>query len=125
MDSSKCINLGASILASNSPNKDVKADYGIWGQLMHEYLVLLQYHSNQFIHGQLKSSLEKAPVDDNFVFLGLQSCLFSRESYVDLVAKVTKLFHRLQIFLLQCVPAHLNVTWFRWPILRQLLHRLC
>jgi hypothetical protein len=80
--------------------------------------ILLQYFCNQLVHWQPKPSLKEASIYDNFVLLWVSSHNFYRKSYVDLIAKITKLLHCLQIFLLQGGSAYLDVAWFQWTILR-------
>lgn len=124
MNSKKLINFGATTLALYGPNKNTKTNYNIWCQLMHIYLVLLQYLHNQLAHWLSKSNLEEASIDDNFIFLRTWSCLFSRKSHIDFVAKITKLLHCLLIFFPYDGSIYLNLAWFRRPILGQIFCRL-
>jgi hypothetical protein len=55
-------------LALYNPNENATANYGIRSQLMHLYLITLQYLCNHLVHWKSKSCLEKALVYNNFVF---------------------------------------------------------
>jgi hypothetical protein len=75
------------------------------------------------VHRKLKSCLEKALVDDNFVFPRTRDCFIPREAHIDLVAKVTKLLHGLQVFFSQSGTTNLNIAQLLRPILGQLLDK--
>jgi hypothetical protein len=104
-------------LASYHPNKNAKADHYIWSKLMHVYLIPLQYLHNHFVLMKPKPCFEKAPINDNFMYLRLRCCLLPTKVHIHIVVKVPKPLYCLQVFLLQSRPTNLNITRLRRPVL--------
>jgi hypothetical protein len=104
-------------LTPYSPDKNPHPNYSFGGDLMKEDLEYLQYFNHKFAQRKPKTNLQKASIDNNFVFLRSRDDVVSSNPHERHVAKIPPP-HSVNMTLFDSRLSEDSMTWPSGPILK-------